>query len=79
VKAAAVGLLVFSGAWLAWSPARADTQDVRARFVIVDATDTTVSLVLGSASWLKPGMSGIIVDPRSRDDLVARFVIVALE
>jgi DNA mismatch repair protein MutH len=34
---------------------------------------------VGRERWLKPGMSGIAVDPKKRDDLVARFRVVRID
>jgi hypothetical protein len=60
-------------------PAVAQAQDLRARFEIVSSSDTSFSLVLGEERWVRAGMGGIVVDPRMKDEFVARFVIVALE
>jgi hypothetical protein len=50
-------------------------QDSHTRFEIIAPTDTTFSIVLGTTRWVKVGMSGVVVDPRQRDELVARFSI----
>jgi hypothetical protein len=47
------------------------------RFEIVTAGDSTFQLLAPSASWLRTGMTGIVVDPRRRDVLVARFTLLA--
>jgi hypothetical protein len=66
-------------ALLAW-PARAViAQDVRLRFEIVEPTDTSFTIILGDARWVKRGMDGIVVDPRQRDEMVARFSVESVD
>lgn len=48
------------------------------RFEIVAVGDTTFQLLLSNGAWVRPGMVGIVVDPRRRDVLVARFTLLAL-
>lgn len=48
------------------------------RFEIVAAGDSTFQLLARDPSWLRDGMTGIVVDPRRRDVLVARFTLLAL-
>ena len=43
------------------------------RFEIVATADTTFAFVAPSTPWLAVGQKGIVVDPRRRDVLVARF------
>lgn len=45
------------------------------RFEIVSATDTTFRFVAPGVRWVRIGQSGIAVDPRRRDALVARYVV----
>ncbi|MGZ8375861.1 MAG: hypothetical protein ACXW0Z_01355 [Gemmatirosa sp.] len=47
------------------------------RFEIVTAGDSTFQLLATEQRWLRAGMSGIVVDPRRRDVLVARFTLLA--
>jgi hypothetical protein len=48
------------------------------RFDITDVTDTTISFRKGTAAWIRPGLVGIVVDPRQRDALVARIRIIGV-
>lgn len=47
------------------------------RFEIVAVGDSTFAFLAPNAPWLTPGSSGIAVDPRRRDILVARFRVLA--
>lgn len=49
------------------------------RFEITQVADTTFRFPRGSASWVKVDMTGIAVDPKQRDILVARFRIVGVD
>jgi hypothetical protein len=53
------------------SVARAQIDQMR--FEITAPTDTTFTLILGDIRWVKKGMTGTVVDPRQRDDMVANF------
>ena len=46
------------------------------RFEITQVGDTTFRFPRGNAGWIKPEMTGIAVDPRRRDILVAEFRVV---
>ena len=48
------------------------------RFEIVAVGDSTFQLLAPDPSWLREGMMGIVVDPRRRDVLVARFSLLGL-
>src|SRR5688500_14864000 len=61
-----VALFSFSAA-----PVRA--QETAVRFPVVDVADTTFTFRVGGQQWVRPGLRGIVVDPRQRDVLVARF------
>lgn len=54
-------------------------QETSARFEIASAGDSTFTLVVGRHPWVRPGLFGIVVDPRQRDVLVARFQIIAAD
>src|SRR5687767_9152594 len=54
-------------------------QETSARFEIASAGDSTFTLVVGKQVWVRPGLYGIVVDPRQRDVLVARFQIIAAD
>jgi hypothetical protein len=57
------------------------------RFEITQVDDTTFRFPRGTASWIRPcrgpvcgaGESGIAVDPRRRDVLVARFKVARID
>ena len=73
---------VFAGALLAGIlAARSDlaAQETSARFEIASAGDSTFTLVVGRHPWVRPGLYGIVVDPRQRDVLIARFQIIAAD
>jgi hypothetical protein len=48
------------------------------RFDIVEVGDTTFRFLVGHRTWLRPGATGIAVDPRRRDGLVARYRILSV-
>jgi hypothetical protein len=43
------------------------------RFEILRAADSTFTFLAPAAPWLAAGQRGIVVDPRRRDALIARF------
>ena len=49
------------------------------RFEITQVGDTTFRFPRGYAGWIKPEMTGIAVDPRRRDILVAEFRVVRVD
>jgi len=46
------------------------------RFFVDSVADSTFSFRTGDARWVRPGQTGIAVDPGERDALVARFRVV---
>ena len=60
-------------------PDGAGAQETSARFEIASAGDSTFTLVVGRHPWVRPGLYGIVVDPRQRDVLIARFQIIAAD
>lgn len=54
-------------------PAGAVAQDASVRFDVLSIGDTTVAFRLGRQEWVRPGMRALMVDPRRRDELVARL------
>src|SRR5687767_92364 len=72
----AVALAIAS---LCGSPNDAGAQETSARFEIASAGDSTFTLVVGRHPWVRPGLFGIVVDPRQRDILIARFQVIAAD
>ena len=64
---------------LGLSPADASAQFRGVRFEITQVGDTTFRFPRGNAGWVKVGATGIAVDPRRRDVLVARFRVTRLD
>ena len=54
----------------------AQAQDRSVRFEIAAVGDTTVTVRLGRVTWVRPGVRGVAIDPRRRDELVARFQVL---
>ena len=60
-------------------PAGVASAQVRGtRFEITAVGDSTVSFAVGNATWVHQGITGITVDPRRRDALVAQFRIIRI-
>lgn len=66
-------------ALVAAAPDEARAQETSARFEIASTGDSTFTLVVGRHPWVRPGLYGIVVDPRQRDILIARFQIIAAD
>jgi hypothetical protein len=75
--AACWGGLLLAGLALQARPAQAQFRGVR--FEITQVGDTTFGFNRGDATWVKEGTTGIAVDPRRRDVLVARFRVIAVD
>ncbi len=58
--------------FLAAAPA-VRAQESATRFEITSVGDSTFVVRLGEHSWVREGLRGIVVDPRRRDVLIARF------
>ena len=71
--------VAFAAAGLCGSPNDAGAQETSARFEIASAGDSTFTLVVGRHPWVRPGLYGIVVDPRQRDVLIARFQVIAAD
>jgi hypothetical protein len=67
-------VLVLAALLLSAGPLRAQISGVR--FEIAQIDDTTFSFSRGRARWVRPGMEGVLVDPRQRDIAVARFRVL---
>jgi hypothetical protein len=74
VLAAAVAAAGLSGLFQG-----AGAQETSVRFEIASAGDSTFTLVVGRHPWVRPGLYGIVVDPRQRDVLIARFQVIAAD
>ena len=57
----------------------ADAQFRGVRFEITQVGDSTFRFPRGNASWVKRDATGIAVDPRRRDALVARFKVIRID
>lgn len=60
------------------APAIAGAQQKTVRFEITAVGDTTLAFRTGTATWVARGQAGTAVDPRRRDQLVARFRVIAV-
>ena len=49
------------------------------RFEVTAVGDSTISFRVENASWVKPGRTGIAVDPVRHDALIARFSVLRVE
>jgi len=70
-------LALLAGALL--SPRRASAQDSAVRFEIRSVGDSTFTFDASRTPWVAKGQKGIAVDPRRRDGLVARFVVLGVD
>jgi hypothetical protein len=64
---------------LGLTAAPAAAQSLGARFEITQVGDTTFRFSRGTAGWVRLGTTGIAVDPKRRDALVARFRIARID
>lgn len=70
-------VVVLAGALLV-APWVVEAQRTPARFEITAVTDSTVSFRTAGSTWLRAGTLGVAVDPRRRDQLVARFRVLSV-
>jgi len=61
------------------APRAARAQDSAVRFEIRSVGDSTFTFTAAQAPWVARGQKGIAVDPRRRDGLVARFVVLGVD
>ena len=54
-------------------PRAVQAQSRPVRFLITAIGDSTIEFQTGSQKWIRPGQLGVAVDPRRRDELIARF------
>ena len=55
-----------------------EAQETAVRFEIAGVADSTFSFAIGRHEWVAAGQRGIVVDPRRRDALVARFRVLVV-
>jgi hypothetical protein len=72
-------LLVLALVVGALAPASLRAQDSAVRFEIKTVGDSTFTFAAAQAPWVARGQQGIAVDPRRRDGLVARFVVLGVD
>ena len=58
------------------STARAQATDVR--FPVTSVGDSTVNFQVGSNKWVAVGKTGIVVDPKRQDVLIARISVLSV-
>jgi hypothetical protein len=63
---------------LAVAPREARSQESAVRFEITAVGDSTFTFPVGTHIWVRRGIKGIVVDPKRRDILVARFRVVGV-
>jgi hypothetical protein len=56
----------------------AQAQSVETRFQVTSVGDSTVSFPIGKHKWVVPGRTGIVVDPKRQDVLVARISVLSV-
>ena len=72
-------IFAWFGALLLWVPlTRAHAQDRDVRFAITAVGDTTVTFRAGKMTWVVRSPRAIVVDPRRRDELVARIKVLSV-
>lgn len=72
-------LLALALVCAAAAPRAARAQDNAVRFEIRTVGDSTFTFAAPQAPWVARGQKGIAVDPRRRDGLVARFVVLGVD
>lgn len=70
--------LVFCAMAAGAIPSSAEAQSRGVRFVITAIGDSTIEFRTGIETWLRPGQLGVAVDPRRRDELIARFRVISV-
>ncbi|MBC7896385.1 MAG: hypothetical protein H7066_13300 [Cytophagaceae bacterium] len=65
--------VAFAAAPACLVPAALGAQQRLVRFEITAVSDTSLNFRVGTEKWVAPGLQGSAVDPRRRDQLVARY------
>lgn len=60
-------------------PSAVHAQDSAVRMEIKTVGDSTFTFNASQVAWVARGQSGIVVDPKRRDVLVARFKVLSVE
>lgn len=72
-------ILALSVGLVALTPvSRARAQDRDVRFAITTVGDTTVTFQAGKMTWVVRSKRAIVIDPRRRDELVARLKVLSV-
>lgn len=66
-------------AFIGASGGAASAQVPVARFEVELVTDSTLAFRVGGYRWIKAGLRGVAVDPKRRDQMVARFQVLSVE
>lgn len=56
----------------------AHAQGTEARFQVTSVGDSTVTFPIGKHKWVVPGRTGIVVDPKRQDVLIARISVLSV-
>ena len=75
----AIRQLVFVAVLVALPAVSSSAQVRGTRFELTAVGDSTVSFPIGTAQWVHHGLTGVVVNPRQRDALVARFRIIDID
>jgi hypothetical protein len=70
--------VLFWALLIAASAATAGAQTGSARFDIDSVGDSTVTFAVGNARWVHAGQTGLAVEPRRHDELIARLRILQI-
>lgn len=60
------------------APSRMQAQDRDVRFAISNVGDTTVTFQAGKMTWVVRSKRAIVVDPRRRDEAIARLRVLSV-
>ena len=56
----------------------AAAQGTETRFTVTSVGDSTVNFPIGKNKWVAPGRTGIVVDPKRQDVLIARISVLSV-